>query len=248
VRVVSQTMTATFFAALAVFAVGIAASPDALAPPDPARPLGHAPPCHDQCVRRVRVRTVHATKARLTEGVWDRADSPDTSTTVTTPAPGYVAGHVTAIGDSVMLDAAPDLTADIPGIDIEAAQSRQWDAGVALAQQLQAEHKLGAIVVIDLGTNGPISVGQFQTMMRVLARASRVVFVTVHLPPSYSWDKSVNAVLEDQVPRYANARIADFNALADKHPGWFGPDRIHMPIGRKGARAMAKLIVSTIKG
>ena len=72
--------------------------------------------------------------------------------------------------------------------------------------------------------------------------------MTVHLPPSYSWDKSVNAVLEDQVPRYANARIADFNALADKHPGWFGPDRIHMPIGGNGARAMAKLIASTIKG
>ena len=33
-----------------------------------------------------------------------------------------------------MLDAQPDLQADIPGIDVEAVVSRQWDDGVALAR------------------------------------------------------------------------------------------------------------------
>ncbi len=53
------------------------------------------------------------------------------------PGPGFLAGHVTAIGDSVMLDAAPALEADIPGIEVEAAVSRQWDAGIALARTAQ---------------------------------------------------------------------------------------------------------------
>ena len=94
-----------------------------------------------------------------------------------------------------MLDAEPALVADIPGIDVEAAVSRQWYEGVALAQQLKSEGRLGAIVVIDLGTNGPVTTEMFAQMMDVLAGASRVVFVTVHLPSYYSWSKSVNETL-----------------------------------------------------
>ena len=118
--------------------------------------------------------------------------------------------------------------------------------GVALAQQLKSEHRLGAVVVVDLGTNGPVSVQQFATMMGVLSGASRVVFVTVHLPPSYSWSTSVNAVLAAGVAHYRDARLADFNALAVRHPEWFAADGVHMPIGGPGAQAMAALIKSEL--
>ena len=162
------------------------------------------------------------------------------------PGPGFLAGHVTAIGDSVMLDAAPALEADIPGIEVEAAVSRQWDAGIAVAQQLKSEDRLGAIVVIDLGTNGPVSTQQFAEMMNVLAGASRVVFVTVHLPPGYSWVNSVNVTLAQGVQSYPRDRLADFNKLADANPQWFYSDGVHMPIGGLGAQAMASLIKSEI--
>jgi hypothetical protein len=179
------------------------------------------------------------------KGYWLLASIPPP---VGLPAPGagFLAGHVTAIGDSVMLDAEPALEADIPGIDVEAAVSRQWDAGIALAQQLKSEDRLGAIVVIDLGTNGPVSTQQFSDMMNVLAGASRVVFVTVHLPPDYSWVTSVNATLEQGVQRYPRDRLADFNKLADENPQWFYSDGVHMPIGGPGAQAMARLIKSEI--
>ena len=163
-----------------------------------------------------------------------------------TPGNGFLAGHVTAIGDSVMLDAQPALEADIPGIDVEAAVSRQWDAGIALVQQLKFEGRLGEIVVIDLGTNGPVSLQQFASMMSVLSGASRVVFVTVHLPPSYSWATSVNATLAQGVLRYPRDRLADFNKLADENPQWFYSDGVHMPIGGTGAQVMARLIKSEI--
>jgi hypothetical protein len=155
-------------------------------------------------------------------------------------------GHVTAIGDSVMLDAQPDLQSDIPGIDVNAVVSRQWDTGISVVQEMRAEGALGSTVVIDLGTNGPVDDQQFQQMMAALSGASLVVFVTIHLPQSYSWANSVNATLESEVPRYLNARIADFNALADANPQWFGPDGVHMPIGGTGAQAMARLIASEV--
>ena len=161
--------------------------------------------------------------------------------------PGFVKGHVTAIGDSVMVDVQPDLDSDIPNIDVNAAVSRQWDTGVALAQQLRASNSLGATVIVDLGTNGPVDMGQFQAMMSALSGAILVVFVTVHLPPSYSWSQSVNATLEAGVKMYSDTRIADFNALADMNPQWFGSDGVHMPIGGSGAQAMASLITTTIR-
>jgi lysophospholipase L1-like esterase len=145
-----------------------------------------------------------------------------------------------------MLDAQPALEADIKGIDVEAAVSRQWDTGIALAQQLKSEGRLGAIVVIDLGTNGPVSLQQFADLMSVLSGASRVVFVTVHLPSSYSWATSVNATLEQGVARYPRARLADFNKLANQNPQWFYSDGVHMPIGGTGALAMAGVVKSEI--
>ena len=179
-------------------------------------------------------------------GYWLLPTRPPAPVGLPAPGVGFLAGHVTAIGDSVMLDAQPALQADIPGIDVEAAVSRQWYEGVDLVQQLKAEDRLGAIVVIDLGTNGPVTPQQFADMMDVLAGASRVVFVTVHLPPSYSWAESVNATLKQCVPLYPRDRLADFNKLADENPEWFYGDGVHMPIGGAGAQAMTSLIKAQI--
>jgi hypothetical protein len=162
------------------------------------------------------------------------------------PGRGFVACRVTAIGDSVMLDVEPSLQAAIPGIVVDASVSRQWDAGVALAAQLRSHAELGAIVVVDLGTNGPVSWQQFTNMMDVLAGASRVVFVTVHLPASVSWSQSVNSTLAQGVARYPRDRLADFDRVAAANPQWFAADGVHMPIGGPGAQAMAALIKAAI--
>jgi hypothetical protein len=83
--------------------------------------------------------------------------------------------------------------------------------------------------------------------MSALAGASLVVFVTVHIPPSYSWASSVNATLRAGVGRYPRTRLVDFNAVADQHPEWFGSDGVHMPVASAGARAMAELIRSAVQ-
>ena len=174
----------------------------------------------------------------LAPGVMQRTTAP--------AGPGFVACRVTVIGDSVMLDVAPALKSVIPGIDVQAALSRQWDQGVALAQQLRTGRTLGATVVVELGTNGPITAAQFAAMMDALRGASRVVFVTVHLPASYSWSQSVNQVLEAGAAHYRQDRVADFATVAAAHPEWFGSDGIHMPTGGPGAVAMAMAIKQAV--
>ncbi|HWD56404.1 MAG TPA: hypothetical protein VG346_14855 [Acidimicrobiales bacterium] len=172
---------------------------------------------------------------------------PTTTTTTTTlppPGPGFVAGHVTAVGDSVMLDYESALQTDIPGIEVDAAVSRQWSDGVQVLEQLKASGQLGAEVIVALGSNGPVTDGDFDAMMQVLNGASRVVFVNTHV--DRPWQDPNNAVLANGVRRYPNVVIADWSTLAAQNPGWFGSDGTHLPIDGSGAMALASLVSSTL--
>ncbi len=164
--------------------------------------------------------------------------------TLPPPGPGFVAGRVTAVGDSVMIDYETPLEQDVPGIQVYAAVSRQWSAGEAILAQLKAEDQLGAIVVVGLGTNGPITTADFNTMMSILSGASRVVFVTVHV--GQPWQNEVNGVIESNVGRFPNAVIADWASLADANPGWLYSDGTHLPIDGPGAQALAALVASKV--
>ncbi|HMD47427.1 MAG TPA: hypothetical protein VKG43_14785 [Acidimicrobiales bacterium] len=157
-----------------------------------------------------------------------------------TPGPGFVAGHVTAIGDSVMVDAQPDLVRDVPNVTVMATVSRQWSDGEAIAWQLRRTGQLGAVVIIGLGTNGPVSSTQFDTMMSILSGASRVVFVTTH--DDQPWQNDVNRVLAAGVAAHPGTVLADWGTLADLNPGWFSSDGTHVAIGGPAAQALATLI------
>jgi hypothetical protein len=172
--------------------------------------------------------------------------APTTTTTSTLPPPaaGFVPGHVTAVGDSVMLDYQTPLEADIPGIDVEAAVSRQWATGEAILSQLKAEGQLGAEVIVALGTNGPITDTDFDDMMNALQGASRVVFVNVHV--DRPWQDPNNAVLARGAARYPRVYIADWATVAAANPLWFGPDGTHLAINGTGADDLAALITTTV--
>jgi hypothetical protein len=167
-----------------------------------------------------------------------------TTTTLPPPGPGFAAGHVTAVGDSVMLDYQAPLQTDIPGINVEASVSRQWSDGVQLVQQLKAYGQLGAEVIVGLGTNGPITDSDFDAMMRVLSGASRVVFVNVHV--DRPWQDQNNAVFANGAARYPDVFVADWATLAAQNPGWFGADGTHLAIDGTGATALASLVTSTL--
>ena len=169
---------------------------------------------------------------------------PPTTTTLPAPGPGFVAGHVTAVGDSVMLDYQDPLQTDIPGINVDAAVSRQWSDGVQILQGLKASGQLGAEVIVGLGTNGPITDSDFDAMMQVLSGASRVVFVNFHV--DREWQDPNNAVLAGGASRYPNVFVADWASLAAQNPQWFGSDGTHLAIDGPGATALAMLVASTL--
>ena len=149
---------------------------------------------------------------------------------------------MTAVGDSVMIDYETLLQQDIPGVNVQASVGEQWSAGEAELAQLKSEGQLGAVVVVGLSTNGPISSTDFANMMGILSGASRVVFVTVHV--DRPWQDPNNAVLAAGVHQYPNTVLADWYGLVDQNPGWLYADDTHLPIDGPGAQALANLVAA----
>ena len=192
----------------------------------------------------------HVTAATLPKATTTTAPSPPTTTTTTTttttrpPGPEFNAGHVTAVGDSVMLDYQEPLETSIPGINVDASVSRQWSEGESILQTLKADGQLGADVIVALGSNGPITDTDFNDMMSILGGASRVVFVNVHV--DRPWQDPNNSVLANGATRYPNVVVADWATLAAQNPQWFGTDGTHLAIDGSGADALASLVASTL--
>lgn len=169
---------------------------------------------------------------------------PITSPPLPAPGAGFNEGQVTAVGDSVMIDYEALLQQDIPGINVQAVVGEQWGTGETELQQLKSEGQLGAVVVVGLSTNGPISSTDFTNMMGILSGASRVVFVNVHV--DRPWQDPNNAVLAAGVAQYHNTVLADWNGLVDQNPGWLYSDDTHLPIDGPGATALANLVASKV--
>jgi hypothetical protein len=161
---------------------------------------------------------------------------PTTSTTSTSTA---VAGSVTAVGDSVMLDTQPYLEADLPGVQVDGVVSRQFETGIGVVQADRAAGTLGRILVVELGTNGSVTSADMDAMMQAAAGVERVVFVNVDVPRP--WEATDNAVLAAGVARYPGvAVLADWYTLSSPHPEWFTTDQVHL--NPDGAQALAALI------
>lgn len=169
------------------------------------------------------------------------APAPTTTTPPPAPPPQPVASA--AIGDSVMLGAAGPLQGRLgPAGVIDAKVSRQFVAGVATARQLRDEGRLGQVVIVHLGTNGPPRTRDVDALMAALAGVPRVLFVTVRMPRS--WEAETNDTIRAVPSRYPQAAIVDWYTYSDGHRDWFLSDGIHLkPIG---AQAYADLVAYAV--
>ena len=140
---------------------------------------------------------------------------PTTVVDTTTPPP---ATDVTrdqlptiALGESVMLGAAPQLTAG--GILTDAEVGRGPDKMGDIVQWMHANNRIGRVMVLQVGTNGPVSQAQYDRLMSFLpAGEVTVVFLTVKAPKS--WIAGNNQLIRALPQLYPNVRIVDWEAEA----------------------------------
>jgi peptidoglycan/LPS O-acetylase OafA/YrhL len=164
---------------------------------------------------------------------------PTTAAPTTTVAPQRVARL--AIGDSVMLGAAGDLAA--LGITVDAKVSRQMVDTIEPVRWLRAGGVFGDVVVVHLGTNGPIGEETMVRFFDELVDVPKVVVLTARAPRG--WTAGNNARLATLPGRYPNVILVDWAATSNACPGdCFASDDIHL--NAAGSRYYAAEIVRAI--
>jgi hypothetical protein len=153
---------------------------------------------------------------------------------------------VTAVGDSIMVDAMPNLRSIFPGMTIDAVAGRQVATGLSVMQTLANLGRLEANIVVELGTNGTFTTAQLDRILS-LAGGRRVVLLTNYCAYC-TWVPSNNDLMATRCTAARACTVADWEALADFHPEWFGRDGVHMPIGGAGGQAFAELISRSLGG
>jgi lysophospholipase L1-like esterase len=183
----------------------------------------------------------HATSANLMSLRAAAMKPPPAAVAQGGPPPGTI--PVTAIGDSVMLGAAGALQGRLGATGhIDALVSRQFSAGIAVAHELRAEQRLGRVVIVHLGTNGPIHDRDVDAMMAELGQADAVLFVSIRV--DRPWQAVVNQTLASAAHRYPRAHLVDWYGYSAGHPEWLYSDGTHLD--RDGAGAYAALIGASI--
>lgn len=143
--------------------------------------------------------------------------------------------HLVAIGDSVMLGAAKDLMEQMPGITVDAKESRQLFSIDAILKKSE----VGKKVIIGLGTNGVFDDNSFAKEMNLL-KDKKVYWINLYAPTT-NWETTINETISEMGKKYSNLTIIDWKSEASKHPEWFYEDQIHLNIeGRKGYAAFIK--------
>ncbi|MEO7147531.1 MAG: acyltransferase family protein [Terrimesophilobacter sp.] len=140
--------------------------------------------------------------------------------------------RISAIGDSVMLAAAPALQAAFPGISIDAIVSRQLASAPDIIRGMMEDGSLRPIVVIGLGTNGPIEANVLTEIRSIVGTRHEIVVINVQAPRG--WTPAVNSELSNFSQRYRNVEMANWYAAIAPYISTLAQDQVHP--GPTGAR------------
>lgn len=158
------------------------------------------------------------------------------------PADG---GPVLAIGDSVMLAAAPALSAVFgPAITVDAVVGRQVSVGLQRLTAYRAAGRLQGLraLVIGLGSNGPFTPADLDDLRLLAAGVPLVVLVNVRVPDPWETESDMAIDSAAALPGY---RVVDwYTTSADGQLLW--PDGVHPDPA--GQQVYAQLVAQAVTG
>jgi lysophospholipase L1-like esterase len=169
--------------------------------------------------------------------------NPPQTTPSPPPPPGPPPIDVLAVGDSVMVGAAPALQGKLgPSSFIDAHIGRQFSDGIQVAKTYRDNGRLGRAVVVHLGDNGPIRPPDIDALINELAGVPNILLVNVRVPRD--WQAEVNSELAAAAARHPGVKLVDWFAFSAPHGEWFESDHTHLK--EAGMSAFADLIVGSI--
>lgn len=153
------------------------------------------------------------------------------------------------IGDSVMLGSSGRIRELLPACYVDAEVSRYVGGGLDAAKAFEAQGRLGNLVVIALGTNGPIAgyeryEVQTRQLLEYLGDSRHIFWVNVYCP-HLTWQETNNNYIKKLAAEHGNLHEVDWYGLISQHPEWLTEDGIHP--NSEGRVQYAKLIHDRIE-
>jgi peptidoglycan/LPS O-acetylase OafA/YrhL len=167
------------------------------------------------------------------------APVPETRTPAALPGGDQIA----AIGDSVMLASAAGLQEAFPGIQINAVVSRQMSQLPSIVQGMKTDGTLRPIIIIGLGTNGPIDRASLDEARSVVGPRTQLVLVNVQAPRG--WMDGVDATLSQYAQQYRDVELANWRDAIAGQLGLLARDQIHP--GSRGGEIYAGVIKDALQ-
>lgn len=149
---------------------------------------------------------------------------------------------ITAIGDSVIIDAIPFLTEQFPNITVDAQVGRQMSAAFDVINSFKQNGNLGDYVVIALGTNGVFNEEQLASLIDTIGKEKHITLINTRVPRQ--WESVVNKNIQSITTTYPSIKIVDWYEASSNHNEYFAPDGVHLT--RTGAKVYADLIAEQI--
>ena len=162
--------------------------------------------------------------------------------TTTTTVPPPAGQGVTAIGDSIMVDAAPYLQQMLPDIVIDAKVGQQLYQVLNTVPMLKATGDVGTRLILELGTNGSFSVTQLDSLLNSLGPMKKIVLINTRVPRT--WQTEVNTTIATVAKSYPNVTLMNWYADSAAYPQYFYTDGVHL--NPQGAQYYASLIVQAL--
>ena len=149
--------------------------------------------------------------------------------------------HITAVGDSVLINIDKYLREYIPNLYLDGKVGRDMIQGPEVLQAIKNNVGLGDIVLVSLGSNGSANHNDMQAIMDI-ADGRDVYFVnTSHLQ---SYMDKVNSDMKDFVDKNSKAHLINWREYVKDRPELLAVDRTHPNV--EGSEAYAKLVIRKI--
>jgi hypothetical protein len=140
------------------------------------------------------------------------------------PTAGGGAPVVWLVGDSISVSATTELEQAIPGVVVDAVEGRQFAAAPSVLEAMRETEPSPDVVVIALGTNGPVDPTDVADVGALTGDAD-LVFVNVRVPRP--WESISNAEIERAADTYG-ATVVDWKSVADRDVDLLRSDGYHL--------------------
>ena len=150
---------------------------------------------------------------------------PDPEPEQPTPSALPTGDQLYAVGDSVMLAAAPQLQARFAGIAIDAAVSRQMRQAPEILRALADSGQLRPVMVVGLGTNGSIDPATLIELRSIIGPERSLILVSAQAPRG--WIAEVNVHLVQFADDYREVVIADWRTAIAPQLDLLARDQVH---------------------